>query len=447
MSTLALRQVIRRYGNLYRKQGTTKTVPWLAASATSSPIQSRLVIMTDTSMVSALPTFPFSTPPSLSTDPGGLRLLAESSVVRARIAEDGKEVWLTLGYHATRQSMTDPRLVREPITRPDAPVTLPAVVGVTDVVSVMDPPRHTRVRRLLAGAFTPRMVDRLRPRIQSIMDSLLDGFDNRAKPSDLITMFIAPLPITVICELLGVPESDWAHLRGWAERFMVASVPPEQMAATHREVGAYLSELIAEKRAHPADDLTTALVQVRDEGDRLTETELVINIQTLLVGGYETTLNQLANGIVTLSRHPSQFDLLRANPDLAGNTVEELLRYDKLITSTMPRIAAEDVILDGYLIKAGEAVVGVPHIANRDPAVFTDPNRFDITRPNANQHISFTHGPHFCLGAQLARTELRMALTALLTRFPDLAVAVADTELRWRENSLNRALRVLPVTW
>jgi nocardicin N-oxygenase len=405
MSTLALRQVIRRYGNLYRKQGTTKTVPWLAASATSSPIQSRLVIMTDTSMVSALPTFPFSTPPSLSTDPGGLRLLAESSVVRARIAEDGKEVWLTLGYHATRQSMTDPRLVREPITRPDA------------------------------------------PRIQSIMDSLLDGFDNRAKPSDLITMFIAPLPITVICELLGVPESDWAHLRGWAERFMVASVPPEQMAATHREVGAYLSELIAEKRAHPADDLTTALVQVRDEGDRLTETELVINIQTLLVGGYETTLNQLANGIVTLSRHPSQFDLLRANPDLAGNTVEELLRYDKLITSTMPRIAAEDVILDGYLIKAGEAVVGVPHIANRDPAVFTDPNRFDITRPNANQHISFTHGPHFCLGAQLARTELRMALTALLTRFPDLAVAVADTELRWRENSLNRALRVLPVTW
>jgi nocardicin N-oxygenase len=173
----------------------------------------------------------------------------------------------------------------------------------------------------------------------------------------------------------------------------------------------------------------------------------VINIQTLLVAGYETTLNQLANGIVTLSRNPGQFDLLRADPGMAGNAVEELLRYDKLITSTIPRIATEDVELDGHLVKAGEAVVGVPHIANRDPAVFADPNRFDITRSNANQHISFTHGPHFCLGAQLARTELRMALTTLLTRLPDLTVAVAGTELRWKENSLNRALRELPVTW
>jgi nocardicin N-oxygenase len=173
----------------------------------------------------------------------------------------------------------------------------------------------------------------------------------------------------------------------------------------------------------------------------------VINVQTILVAGYETTLNQLANGIVTLSRNPAQFDLLRANPDLTGNAVEELLRYDKLITSTIPRIATEDVDLDGHLIKAGEAVVAVPHIANRDPAVFTDPNRLDITRPNAAQHLSFTHGPHFCLGAQLARTELRMGLATLVTRLPGLAVAVPDADLQWRENSLNRALRHLPVTW
>ncbi len=398
-------------------------------------------------VVQALPTFPFGTPPSLSTDPEGLRLLDGSSVVRARMAEDGKEILLTLGYHATRQSMTDPRLLREPVTRPDAPVTLPALVGVTDVISVMDAPRHTRVRRLLAAAFTPRMVDRLRPRIQSVMDDLLDGFSQYTKPADLLTAFIAPLPITVICELLGVPESDRSNLRGWAEGFMAASVPPEQMAAHHREVGAYLAGLIAEKRAHPADDLTTALVQVTDEGDRLTEGELVINIQTLLVGGYETTLNQLANGIVTLSRNPAQFDLLRSDPGLAGNAIEELLRYDKLITSAIPRIAAEDLELDGHPVRAGEAVVGVPNIANRDPAVFADPNRFDITRSNAAQHISFTHGPHFCVGAHLARTELRMALETLVTRLPNLAVAVADEDLQWRENSLNRALRQLPVTW
>jgi nocardicin N-oxygenase len=395
----------------------------------------------------ALPTFPFGTPPTSSTDPEGLRLLAESSVVRARMAEDGKEILLTLGYHATRQSMTDPRLLREPVTRPDAPVTLPALVGLTDVISVMDAPRHTRIRRLLAAAFTPRMVDRLRPRIQSVMDGLLDGFDDHAKPTDLMTAFIVPLPITVICELLGVPESDRADLRGWAERFMAASVPPEEMAATHREVGGYLSGLIAAKRDHPTDDLTTALVQVHDEGDRLTEAELVINIQTLLVAGYETTLNQLANGIVTFARNPGQFDLLRSDPGLAGNAVEELLRYDKLITSAIPRIAAENLELDGHQVRAGEAVVGVPNIANRDPAVFTDPNRFDITRSNAAQHISFTHGPHFCVGAHLARTELRMALETLVTRLPNLAVAVADEELRWKENSLNRALHQLPVTW
>jgi cytochrome P450 len=403
-----------------------------------------LAIMT---VVQALPTFPFGTPPSLSTDPEGLRLREESSVVRARMAAGGQEILLALGYHAARQSMSDSRFLREPITRPDAPVTLPAVVGVTDVVSVMDAPRHTRVRRLLSRAFTPRMVDRLRPRIQSVMDDLLDELDDHAKPADLLTAFIAPLPITVICELLGVPKSDQSHLRGWAERFMVASVPPEEMAETHREVGAYLSELITDKRAQPADDLTTSLVQVHDEGDRLTEAELVINLQTLLVGGYETTLNQLANGIVTLCRNPGQFELLRSDLGLVGNTVEELLRYDKLITSTMPWIAGEDLELDGHPVRAGEAVVPVPHIANRDPAVFADPNRFDITRPNAAQHLSFTHGPHFCVGAHLARTELRMALATLVTRLPRLAVAVADEELQWKQNALNRALRRLPVTW
>jgi nocardicin N-oxygenase len=398
-------------------------------------------------VVQAVPTFPFGTPPALSTDPEGLRLLGESSVVRARMAEDGKEILLTLGYHATRQSMADPRLLREPVTRPDAPVTLPALVGVTDVISVMDAPRHTRVRRLLAAAFTPRMVDRLRPRIQSVMDDLLDGLDDHGRPVDLMTAFIAPLPITVICELLGVPESDRSNLRWWAERFMAASVPPEQMAANHREVGGYLSGLIADKRDHPADDLTTALVQVHDDGDRLTEAELVINIQTLLVAGYETTLNQLANGVVTFSRNPGQFDLLRADPGLAGNAVEELLRYDKLITSAIPRIAAEDLELDGHPVRGGEAVMAVPHIANRDPAVFADPNTFDITRSNAAQHLSFTHGPHFCVGAHLARTELSMALATLATRLPNLTVAVADDELEWKENSLNRALRQLPVTW
>ncbi|MBP2329126.1 cytochrome P450 [Kibdelosporangium banguiense] len=402
--------------------------------------------MTETQAVSTLPAFPFDTPPGHDTDPEGLRLLAEGSMARARMAEGGKEVWLALGYHANRQVMSDLRFARQPVTSPDAPVTVPALVGVTDVISVMDPPKHTRVRRLLAAAFTPRMVERLRPRIQSIIDDLLDGFDSFDKPSDLMEMFFAPLPITVICELLGVPESDRSNLRGWAHRFMTAGAP-EEMATTHQEVGAYLAGLVAAKRAHPADDLTTALVEVHDEGDRLTEAELVINIQTLLVAGFETTLNQFSNGIVALSRNPGQFDLLRRNPELADNAVEELLRYDKQILATIPWIAAEEVDIDGYLIEAGDAVIGVPNIANRDPAVFENPNQLDITRANASQHLSFTHGPHFCIGAQLARTEMRMALAALVRRYPELDVAVPHTELEWRQSAAVRALWRLPVTW
>ncbi|WP_037256668.1 cytochrome P450 [Kibdelosporangium aridum] len=402
--------------------------------------------MTATRTASTLPTFPFDTPHGDDTDPEGLRLLADRSMARARMAEDGKEVWLALGYQANRQVMSDPRMARQPVTSPDAPVTVPALVGVTEVISVMDPPRHTRVRRLLAAAFTPRMVDRLRPRIQTIIDDLLDRFDSYDKPSDLMEMFFAPLPITVICELLGVPEADRSNLRGWAHRFMTAGAP-EEMAATHQEVGAYLAGLIAAKRAHPADDLTTALVEVRDQGDRLTEGELVINIQTLLVAGFETTLNQFSNGIVALSRNPGQFDLLRQNPDLADNAVEELLRYVKQIVATIPWIASEDLDIDGHKVKAGDAVVGVPNIGNRDPAVFVDPNRLDITRSNASQHLSFTHGPHFCLGAQLARTEMRMALAALVRRYPNLDVAVPHADLEWRREAAVRALWRLPVTW
>ncbi len=179
----------------------------------------------------------------------------------------------------------------------------------------------------------------------------------------------------------------------------------------------------------------------------MAEAELIINLQTLMMAGHETTLNQLANGIVALSRNPDQFDLLRADPTLAVNAVEEPMRYDKLLDSIMPKIAGEDLEIEGHRIREGEAVICVPNIANRDPAVFEDPNRLDVTRANASAHLSFSHGAHFCLGANLARTELRAALTALVTRLPGLRIAVPDDELRWREGALTRTLLSLPVTW
>jgi cytochrome P450 len=400
--------------------------------------------MTDTV---ALPAFPFGTPPDVDTDPEALRLLAAGPVARARMG-DGQQVWLALSHAANRLVMGDPRLSRAQAMRPGGAVTMPVAVGVTDVITNMDPPEHTRVRRLVAGAFTARRIDQLQPRIQSIVDDLLADMAAAGEPADLIERLAAPLPITVICELVGVPPADRDRLRGWLETFMAAQLSPDERAAVFANVAALLTDLIAAKRAEPGDDLTTALTRVHDEdGDRLSEQEIVINVQTVMTGGYETTANRLANGIVALSRHPDQFDLLRATPQLAGQAVEELLRWDKNTTGALPKIALEDIEVDGHVIPAGAIVIAMAHIANRDPAVFTEPNRFDIRRPNNNQHLSFAHGAHFCLGAHLARTVLRTALESLMRRFPTLRLAVADTELRWKQGRISRALRELPVTW
>jgi cytochrome P450 len=393
-----------------------------------------------------LPQFPFQTPPGLNTDPDGLRMLDAAPVGRARMG--GHEVWLALSYQANRMAMSDPRFSREKALAADSPVAFPSMVGVTDVLAVMDPPKHTRLRRLMAKAFTARIVRQLEPRIQSIADGLLDDLSVHEQPADLIRLYTVRLPIIVICELLGVPARDRDMMHEWTNVFMAYDVPPERMAAAHQASAAYLTDLAAAKRADPGDDLTSALVAVHDEdGDQLTQSELLINLQTLIVAGHETTASQLANGIVALSRNPDQFDLLRSQPELARQAAEELLRWDRLIDTSVPWITTEDVDVDGHVIPAGFPVVAVPHVGNRDATVFEDPHRFDILRPNANQHLSFTHGPHFCLGAQLARAELRIGLETLLRRFPKLEIAVADADLPWREGRTVRSMKALPVRW
>lgn len=395
-----------------------------------------------------LPLFPFTTPPGMSTDPEGLRMLDAGPVGQARMINDGQEIWLALGYQANRVVLSDIRFSRERAMRPGGPVTLPAAVGITDSITAMDPPRHTRVRRLVAKAFTARMIERLEPRIRDVVDELLDEMATQSQPADLKELVVGRMPIIVICELLGVPVRDRGLWRHWAEGFASFDAPPEHFARIHRETAEYLAGLVATKRADPGDDLTTALVEVHDEdGDRLTEPELLIQLKTLVVAGHDTTASQLSNGIVALTRNPDQFDLLRADPSLAPLAVEELLRWDKLVMSTMPRVATEDVDVDGHVIPAGAAVISLPHIANRDPAVFDDPHRLDIHRPNASQHIAFTHGAHFCLGATLARTEMRIGLESLSRRFPNLEIAVEDDDLRWTEGRITRSLAALPVKW
>lgn len=395
-----------------------------------------------------LPLFPFRTPPGLETDPEGLRMLDAAPVGRARMVNGGQEVWLMLSYQANRLAMSDSRFSRERALAPGCPVGFPSMAGLTDVLSVMDPPRHTRLRRLLAKSFTARMVERLEPRIRSVADELLDDLAVQDPPADLIDRFAVRLPIIVICELLGVPADDRDQMHEWSTVLMAHDVSPEALATAGHGMGAYLANLVAAKRATPGDDLTSALTMVLDDGDdRLTESELLINLQTLVSAGHETTAGQLSNGIVALTRNPDQFDLLRARPELAPQAVEELLRWDKLLATAVPWVTVEDVDVDGHVIPAGVPVISVANIGNRDATVFADPHRFDIQRPNANQHLSFTHGSHFCLGAPLARAELRIGLESLLRRFPKLEIAVEQDELPWRRGGGARGLEALPVRW
>lgn len=256
--------------------------------------------------------------------------------------------------------------------------------------------------------------------------------------------FVAPLPITVICDLLGMPGADHARIGAWSRKLMASTAyTPDEITAAVTDIREYLSGLVAEKRANPGSDLTSILAAAPE----LTPVELLANLQMLLIAGHETTVNQLSNSIVALLSNPDQLALLRAKPELMPQAVEELMRYTRLTTSTLPRVATEDVDLDGSLIRKGEAVIALTGTANLYPRVFTDPAELNIERTDRAGQLGFGHGTHFCLGAHLARLELRTALAAVVTRFPDLALAVDESELRWNEGTPVRALKALPVTW
>ena len=389
--------------------------------------------------------YPFDTPNSQDIDTVAARLLSGAPVVRA--AMGGGEVWLALSHDAARQVLSDPRFSREAAMGPNAPVVMRSAYD-PDVLTSLDPPKHNRTRRLMSRAFSPRMVEAMAPRVREIVAGLLDDLQAHGAPADLIGLFAAPLPIMVICELLGVPYTDRAVIQDWSRRLVsTTAYPPEEIAAAGRQMDGYLAGLIAAKRAEPTGDLISALIRVTDEQGALTEAELVKNTRMLLVGGHETTVNQLGNSVLALFRHPDQLALLRERPELVTPAVEELLRYARLTGSTLPRVAVADVELGGQLIRAGDGVIALTSSANMDAGVFAAPDRLDIARGGSGQHLSFGHGPHFCLGAHLARLELRTALTGLLARFPTLGPAVAESELRWRGGTPLRSLLALPVTW
>lgn len=316
-----------------------------------------------------------------------------------------------------------------------------------------DPPEHTRLRRLVSQAFTPRRIEALRPSTTQVVAGLIDSIASRGS-ADLMHDFALPLPVTVICDLLGVPVgereeffelADVIRTRGTAGRGSEedrAAVQDAQQALAD-----YLGGLIARKRAYPSEDLLSALITARDEGSKLSERELVSSAFLLLFAGHQTTADFLGNAIVALLTHPDQLALLLERPDVLPTAVEELLRFDGSVPVASPRVALEDVEYRGVHIPAGSIVTVVLNAANRDPEHFAVPDKLDLTR-NYNPHLAFGHGIHFCLGLSLARMEAQIALNTLLRRLPDLALAVAPEQLR-RPPAASpfRGLLELPVTF
>ncbi len=308
-----------------------------------------------------------------------------------------------------------------------------------------DPPDHTRLRNLVQQAFTSRLVERLRERVQGVCDELLDAAAGRGQ-MDVVGGFALPLPITIIGELLGVSEQDRLRFHAWSRSMIGVSRNTDAVGALPRIWALFrlLRRLFAQRRADPRDDLVTALVQAEESGDRLSEEELLSMVILLLIAGYETTTNLIGSGALALIQHPGQRVRWRQDPALAEPGVEELLRYTSPLEIASVRLAREEVAFGSVIVRAGELVAGVLGSANRDERQFPDPDALDITR-DPNRHLSFGQGSHFCLGAPLARLEGRIALTTLLRRFPDLRLAEPAESLRWRKSPILRGPQALPV--
>jgi cytochrome P450 len=378
--------------------------------------------------------------------------MREESPVTSVITPEGQRAWLITRYEDVRRALADPRLskdwrkLRSPGFVPD-----PSVGFLMAHMLNADPPDHTRLRRLVQKAFTPGRVAGLRPRIEAITASLLDAMAaaRGADPAgdgvvDLITEFAFPLPMTVICELLGIPDGDREEFKTWSQVILSSTATFDEYRAAGGAMYGYFTRLLADKRAAPADDLLSALITARDSGDSLDEPELLAMIFLLLVAGHETTVNLIATGTLALLTHPSEFSRLRADPSLLPGAVEELLRFANPLNHATDRYAPESLEVGGVTIPAGEPVLVVTSSANRDPARFPDPDRLDVGR-DASGHVAFGHGIHYCVGAPLARLEGEIAFGALLSRFPGLSLAVDPAALRWRPSSLIHGLETLPV--
>ncbi|GAA3681060.1 cytochrome P450 [Lentzea roselyniae] len=382
--------------------------------------------------------YPFAEPGRLEIDP---ELTATPPLTRVKFPY-GKETWLVTGHPEARAVLSDPRFVRTTADQLDEPRmgehnNSPGILS-------LDAPQHTRLRKLVTSVFTVRRVQALRPRAVEIVDSLLDDL---TPPADLVEGLARPFPMLMITTLLGVPQEDHEEFGMWADSFLSTGAVPASVAAEHyTAICDYLAALAHRRAEAPTDDLFGALVRCLNAGE-LTVDELVMVSFSILVGGLETVKTQLPNMVYLLLTGPSLLEELRADLSRLPAAVEEMLRYIPLpTTAVFARFATEDVPVGDVVIARGEPVLVEVPVTNRDPRVFADADSLDFAR-DPNPHLAFGHGAHYCLGAQLARLELQVALERLLTRMPALRLAVPEQELGWNRGYMVRGVTALPVTW
>ncbi|HEY4035829.1 MAG TPA: cytochrome P450 [Ktedonobacteraceae bacterium] len=367
------------------------------------------------------------------------------------------KAWIVTAYDDAIAILKDPRFIKD-IHKVLSPENGKDTAGESssiirrfltfrrDMLTV-DPPDHTRLRSLVSKAFTPRMIEQLRPRVQQIANERLDAVQAQGK-MDLITDFAFPLPITVISEMLGIPIADRPQFRVWSQTTITRPMgpQPEEALVAMETFVQYIKTFLADKRAHPSNDLTSSLVQAEERGETLSETELISTIFLLIVAGHETTVNLIGNGILALLEHPEQMQRLRADFSLLPSAVEELLRYTAPVSLSSPRWANEDIPMHDQVIRKGEMVFVSLIGADTDPQQFSDSEELNILRLE-NQHVAFGKGIHYCLGAPLARLEGQIAIGTLLQRLPNLRQASQPESLTWTQSPILRGLTSLPVVF
>lgn len=387
-------------------------------------------------------------------------LRSDAPAVRLTLP-DGRDAWLLTRYSDVEAVLTDRDRfsTRSFLGQVDGPELPPEVRQVymlfNEIMLGKDPPEHTRLRKLVQKAFTTRMVEGLRPNVRKITERLLDTVEERARTSgertmDLIADYAFPIPVTIIMDLLGVPQDGRQDIRRWSTALASFDGSLELAEQIAPEVDAfvdYLRVLAAEKRRTPQDDLISALVDVEEEGDRLSDEDLLAMIYVLIFAGHETTLHLIGNGTLALLTHPGEFERLQRDPSLISSTVEELLRFDPSVEIPRARVAVEDVELAGVTIRTGDVVLVAIASANRDPDRFDDPENLNISR-SENKHLTFGKGIHVCIGLALARLEGQIAFETLFRRMPDLRLGVPADELTLRPGGIFlRGLSALPVTF